>query len=307
MSEEKAIRLRLLDTAKTVGLLAALAGVAALVGFLALGVQGLLVAFIAVVFLSVAGLRVPPEWVIRMQGGHAVDRRAAPELARLVDSLSARAGIARPRLFLIPSDTPNALAVGSRQRGALAVTTGALAVLRVEEVEGVLAHEVAHLKNNDTEVLRLAVLVSQAVTTLVRVSAWMALLLSLFFGFDPGRLLLLAAVALFSPVVLGLLQAAISRTRELAADSTAATLTGKPRALASALATIARFESHWIRRMLAGRPQAQFLRSHPATRERVERLLAMSEPEDEAPRRLRDPQILRRPVSRPRRIYRIVV
>jgi hypothetical protein len=183
MSSGAANRARALDTAKTVVLLGALAGIGALVGYLALGTQGLGLALAAVIVLSFAGFRVPPEWVLRMQGGHEVKPWQAPDLVGMARSLAGRAGIPEPRLFLIPSPTPNALAVGGgHSPGALAVTSGALAVLSHDELEGVLAHEVAHLKNNDTEILRLAVLISEAVITLVRVSAWMALFITLFVG-----------------------------------------------------------------------------------------------------------------------------
>jgi heat shock protein HtpX len=270
--------LSIIDWLKTGALLAALMGIAGLVGHLVLGLTGLMMALLTVGFLAAAGLQVPPDWMLRVQGGRLIEPWQAPALARIVAHLSHRANIPAPRLFLLPSRAPNAMAVGGggQKRGALGVTAGALITLDIEELEGVLAHEMAHLKNNDTRILRLAVVVSESVTTLLRVATWMALFVMLLVGPDMGYVLQLGAIALLTPFVLGWLQAAISRTRELAADTTAAVLTGKPWALARALTKISRHESRLLRLLLGGRPETPFLRTHPATKERVRRLMKMS-------------------------------
>jgi heat shock protein HtpX len=230
----------------------------------------------AVVILTMAGLRAPADLILRLNGGRPLSYWSAPELFDLVARLSARAEIATPRLYLLPSPQANAMAAGADPNGSLAVTSGALRLLRRDELEGVIAHEIAHLQHGDTATMQLANTIARAVGSLLRIATWIALFSLLLTGAGLDRLVMLSLLGLFVPVVIGALRAALSRTRELVADATAAELTGKPWALASALAKLERQHASWLDRLLGRRAAIpEWLRSHPSTAERVRRLLQL--------------------------------
>jgi heat shock protein HtpX len=271
-SQQQAI----LNTLKSGLLLLGLASLSATVGYLLLGGFGLLFAAVAVVLVGGAGFGVSPQWVMRMSGAVPLSPWSAPDLHRIVNSLAKRAGVPSPELYLIPSAEANAMTTGSaRERGALAVTEGLLHVLRKDELEGVLAHEIAHLRNRDTTILQAAGFISQTVMTLIQLSVWIALFSILIGGMGLSKLLVLAMLALAVPIAVSLLQTALSRTREFAADATAAELTGRPRALASALRKLARQRTSWFGLFFRRPTVPPLLRSHPATGDRIERLEAL--------------------------------
>jgi heat shock protein HtpX len=215
---------------------------------------------------------------MRLSGATELAPWQLPGLQRMVARLARRAGIEAPRLYLVQSPEPNAFTTGSAVDGsALAVTHGALDILSRDEIEGVLAHEVAHIRNRDTTLLRLAGTTSHAMTLLLGVSLWLTLPIALIGGLTPSSLLLLVGLAIVVPMVVTLMVAALSRTRELAADADGVALTGKPLALASALSKLER-QRGWLGAFFLRRADQvpELLRSHPSTEERVERLLAMS-------------------------------
>ena len=212
---------------------------------------------------------------MRLQGGVPLSPRQAPDLYRLVEGLAARAQIDAPALYLLPDAAPNAVAIGSPRGSALAVTQGLLAVLDWDECAGVIAHEIGHLRNADTTLLRVAGSMLRTLQALLRVAVWVA-----FIGWFVGGLPLAAAlwtmaVATVVPLLAVALHQALSRTREFAADAVAAELTGRPRALASALRKLSQVERRWMALLLGVRAPPPWLRSHPATRERIERLEQM--------------------------------
>jgi heat shock protein HtpX len=269
-------RRRLETTLSTGGIVLAIVGFAALVGYLTLGLSGVIAALVfSALFAGAGGL--PSSLVMRWQGALRLPQWQAPGLHRMVEHLAWRAGIEKPALYLVPSPEPNAMATGHADRdGAVAITKGLLHALERDELEGVLAHEIAHLRNNDTVLRQLAGTVGQAVTTVLQVAIWMTLLVAFFGGATSlARLLLLTVLALVVPSAMNLLVAALSRARELAADATAAELTGAPRALAAALARLERRQRSWIHVLLGRSPAPPALRSHPPTAERVQRLLAL--------------------------------
>lgn len=264
------------DGLMTGALLLVLVGLAALVGKLALGTVGLWFAALAVAVLVGAGLSLPPTVMMRLTGAVPLAPQHAPWLARLVLRLARRADVAPPSLFLIDAPVANAMAAGDRRReGALAITTGALSLLPPDELEAVLAHEIAHLRHGDTTILRFTQTVARITVQALQVGTWVAVFALLVSGTGMERVSLLALLGLLVPPVVAYLTAALSRTRELAADRTAAELTGRPDALARALV---RLDRHHERRrwpvLLRAPEPPPWLRSHPATAERVERLLA---------------------------------
>ncbi|MBW2531706.1 MAG: M48 family metalloprotease [Deltaproteobacteria bacterium] len=261
---------------KTAVLLATLAGMSALVGLLLFGWVGLLIAVGTVLVIAAVGLRVPASWVMRVNGAVPVAPWQAPSLHRTVAGLASRAGVAAPDLYLIPSAVPNALTTGGgAQRAALAVTEGALRALEPDELEGVLAHEVAHIKNRDISIQQVAGTISNGVSSLLEVSIWIALLGALFGGTGFGRMMLLMLLAVSVPIAVRLLNAALSRTREYAADAEAAALTGRPLSLARALQKLAAIERGWLGGWLAPMKAPPLLASHPPTPERVRRLVEL--------------------------------
>lgn len=258
--------------AKTGGLLLGLIGLAAAVGYLLLGGMGVLMGAFAVALLA-GGAQVPSHLVMRMQGASQLAPWELPGLQRMVAALAQRAGVPTPQLYLVPSPEANAFTAGAAGSGALALTEGALEYLHRDEIEGVLAHEIAHLRNGDTALLRLAGTTSRVMTLLLVVSLWLALPVILVGHLSLESMFSLAVAAIVAPAVVTLLVAALSRTRELAADADAAALTGKPLALASALRKMERQRRGWLGPFFLGQPELpELLRSHPSIEVRVERL-----------------------------------
>jgi len=225
---------------------------------------------------------VPPEAVMRMYRGREVDPRFGGQLSDIVTILAERAQLpARPRLFVIPSPTLNAFATGWPGRAAIGVTEGLLRRFTVREIAGVLAHEVSHIRNNDLWVMGLADAITRFTTSL----SYVAVLLAAFnvLGLLSGEVYVswwAVLVLYLAPTVSSLLQLALSRTREFDADLEGAQLTGDPRGLASALRKLERYTGRFWEDLMfpfPGRriPQPSLLRSHPATEDRVARLLQL--------------------------------
>ncbi len=269
-------RLRM-DSLKTFGLIMALTGVASLVGWLALGGFGLLLGAMIVVF-SVVGLRAPDALVMRMMGAQPLSPRSLPRVQAMLQQLSERAGIATPRLYFSPDPSANAMAVGQRQHGSIAITSGLLQLLSPRELKGVLAHELAHLATGDTESMRLAGSVSNAALSLLRVATWGAFFMLLFSGAGIERLLSLSILGLIAPPLIGALRTAISREREFHADEQAARLTGDPQGLAYALGKLEWQNRAHNKLALIRRRTPPWLNSHPATEQRIARLIEMDAP-----------------------------
>ncbi len=231
---------------------------------------------------------VVPDLVMRAYRARPVDRLSFPEGALLVEELSRRAGLdAVPRLYLLPSSTLNAFAVGNRRRAAIAITAGLLRTLEWRELAGVLAHEISHVRNNDLWLMGLADTMSRLTSLMATVGIVLAIasLPLWLFGFAPVPFLTVL-VLLTAPVVGSLLQLALSRAREFDADLEAATLTRDPAGLAAALEKLDRYQGrYWEEILLPGRrmPEPSLLRTHPPTEERVERLLSLyAEPDPAA-------------------------
>jgi heat shock protein HtpX len=209
-----------------------------------------------------------------------------PELEAIVHDLARRARVPAPRLYTIPSEQPNAFATGRNpQHAAVAVAEGLLHHLPLEQVEGVLAHEFAHIKNRDILVSSIAATVAGAIAAIAEVFQW-----SLFFGSedeDAGPLgwIGLLATIILAPIAASLLQLAVSRQREYLADATGAQLLGHPTPLADALETLERAAK--ARPMTVNPATASLYIVNPLTRQGLATLFATHPPLAERLRRLR--------------------
>lgn len=257
-------------------LTAAMFALSVVVAALALGAWGIALGALLAAFQAVASGS--GEWALKLHRAQPLPSWQAPRLARLVQSLTRRARVAAPTLYLVPSPVPNAFATErSDGRGALGVTTGLLRALSPDELEAVLAHEISHLAAGDTRRVRWTTAAANVSIDLLRISVWFGLLVTLLDGEGWGAWFCLLVVSWAMPLILSVIQSAISRSREFAADSLAASLTGAPLALASALTRLQHAHTSWFRRALgARRSSSGWLDSHPATTERIARLRAMA-------------------------------
>jgi heat shock protein HtpX len=273
---------------KTILLLGVLSAI--LIGFGGLLGRGWIVGFtILAAAMNFAAYFWSDKLVLRMHRAQPLDEHQAPRLHAVVRELAMRAEIPMPRLFLIPDAQPNAFATGRNpEHGVVAVTEGILRILTERELRGVLAHELAHIKNRDILVSTIAAAVAGAISFIGNMLQWTAI-----FGGggdddapSPIAALVLAIVA---PIAATLVQLGISRSREFLADETGARISGDPDALASALEKLER-AAHGIPAMhstpataslfivnpFAGRRGlANLFSTHPAMAERIRRLRAM--------------------------------
>ncbi len=217
-----------------------LAGLTALfmgVGYLIGGAGGAIIALLIAAATNLFAYWNSDRMVLSMYGAHEVDQHTAPELVSLVAALAGRAGLPMPRVFLMDNPQPNAFATGRNpQNAAVAVTTGLVQSLSREELGGVIAHELAHVKNHDTLLMTITATIAGAISMLAQ--------FGMFFGGHrdnnngPGIVGSIAMMIL-APLGAMLVQMAISRTREYAADNLGARIVGQPMWLASALVKIA--------------------------------------------------------------------
>jgi heat shock protein HtpX len=290
MHTQRLLGHKMCNLLQSVLLLGGMALLLMLLGWLIAGVIGVGVAVLGVVLL-LSSQGISPQLILRMYRARPLSVYEAPELVQLVHTLAQRAELpATPQLYYIPSAIMNALSVGQQGNAALGVTDALLRRLTRRELVGVLAHEISHIRNNDTWVMSLADIVSR-LTSLLSLSGQFLLIISL-----PMLLLgnyrppwLLYALLIFAPTLSTLLQLALSRTREFDADLEAIKLTGDPQGLASALAKLERYQRGILQRMLLPRqriPAPSLLRTHPATEARIQRLLTLTDkpaPQDPVP------------------------
>jgi heat shock protein HtpX len=281
-AQDVGARHRWLNRLQTALLVLTLLGIAAVAGSLLLGDGGLWLALAAAGFTLLLEPAAASGLTLRLYGARPLHPDEAPDLWAVLRELAARAGLpAVPVPHYVPSGVVNAFATGSKHHAAIALTDGLLRSLTPRELTGVLGHEIAHIANEDLRVMGLADSISR-LTHLLALLGQLAIVLSL-----PALLLgvtevnwpalLLLAVA---PQLALLAQLGLSRVREFDADRLAAELTGDPHGLASALAKIERVSRSWRAWLLPGwgNPEPSWLRTHPATAERIERLLELAPP-----------------------------
>lgn len=284
------------NTLKTTALLGLLTGLFVLIGGAVGGQVGMIIALVFAVAMNMGAWWFSDSLALRMSGAREVSPSEAPELHQMVEVLSARAEIPKPRVYIIDSETPNAFATGrSPEKGAVAVTTGIARLLTRDELAGVVAHELAHIKHRDTLISSVAASVAGAVTMLADMAMWGMMFAGLTGQNDEeegggiGEMVGGILMAILAPIAAVLIQMAISRSREYMADAGGARILGNPLPLASALeklewaagrvpmqASPATSHLYIVNPLVGG--LAGMFRTHPATEERIARLRAMAAP-----------------------------
>jgi heat shock protein HtpX len=278
---------------KTAVLLAALTCLVVLIGGAIGGQQGMLIAFVLAAGMNFASYWFSDRIVLSMYRAQPVDERSAPELYAVVRRLVTRAAIPMPKVYIIPEDTPNAFATGRNpEHAAVAVTEGIMRMLDDEELEGVLAHELSHVKNRDTLIMTVAATLAGVITYLAQMAQWAAMFGGARRSEDEdsgsgGGAIAAIVMAIVAPIAAMLVQMAISRTREFQADASGARIAGRPWGLAKALeklemaASMSRLQATpatahlFIVNPLRGGGIASLFSTHPTTQERVARLRSM--------------------------------
>ncbi|MBZ0289491.1 MAG: zinc metalloprotease HtpX [Anaerolineae bacterium] len=278
---------------KTTLLLGGLTGLLVLIGSALGGTSGMVIAFIFAILMNMGAWWFSDSIALRLSSAKEVSVEEAPALHRLVGTLAERAAIPKPRVFIIDNPMPNAFATGrSPEKGAIAVTTGIMQVLRRDELAGVIAHELAHIKHRDTLISSVAATIGGAITILADMAMWGMM----FGGFagdddeDGGSAIGGLFMVILAPIAALLIQLAISRSREYSADAGGASILGDPEPLANGLEKL---EAWSMER--AGMPMqtvnpstahlyivnplhggfAGLFRTHPPTAERAARLRAL--------------------------------
>mgnify|MGYP000043434250 CR=1 FL=1 len=246
------------------------------------GAAGAVAAGILIALIWPLALRIPPEAVVRLYQATRIPPDDS-QLSSLIDVLAYRAGLPkRPDLYVIPSATLNAFAAGSREHSAIAVTEGLLRRLSLAETAGVLAHEMAHIRNSDLLVMGFADVITRVLQLMSYVALGLALYNALAFVRGEDMISGWAVLAFcLAPALSSLLQLGLSRAREFEADRTAVSLTGDAPALASALRRLETYTGHFWEDLMfpvpARRvPHPSLLRSHPETEDRIRRLEALA-------------------------------
>lgn len=278
------------NTIKTGLLMAALTALFMVAGQAMGGQSGMTVALLLAIAMNFFAYWFSDTLALKMSKAREVDQTEAPELHTLVAGLAARAELPKPRIYIMESDTPNAFATGRNpSHAAVAVTQGLLTILNREELEGVLAHELAHIKNRDILISSMAAVMAGAISSLATMTQW-----AMIFGMgrnsddeDSGGGIIGAIVMMIvAPIAAALIQMAISRSREYLADSTGARICGRPASLASALQRLEDSNHRqpmevnpataqmYIVNPLSGGTMANLFSTHPPMQERIRRLLA---------------------------------
>jgi heat shock protein HtpX len=288
------------NSVQTAILVLAMAGLNLLVGWLLLGQVGFWVALAMTVVGAWMAQGICPLIVLRMFRASRIEREMAPELFDMFGKLIHKAEITRPvALYYLPTRVPNAFAVGNRSKAAVALSDGLLRLMTPRELAGVVAHEVAHIRNDDLRVMVTADALGRVVATFSRIGLFLIMLSLPFLFFGGFRLhFLIAGLIMFTaPSVSIMLQLALSRRREFNADLGAAELTGDPRGLAMALQRLERLpKGGWLQKVLipdhgTASPPA-WLRTHPPTPERIQQLMEIEQSFIAAqPVRIRQPEI----------------
>jgi heat shock protein HtpX len=258
------------------------------VGFLIGGQAGMLLALVVAAGMNLFAYWNSDKMVLAMQGAQQIDESAAPELFRMVKQLADNAGLPMPRVYLMENPQPNAFATGRNpQNAAVAVTTGLVQALKPEEIAGVVAHELAHIKNRDTLTMTITATLAGAISMLAN--------FGVFFGGNrnnnPLGVIGSIAMVILAPLAAMVVQMAISRSREYEADRGGAEISGRPRALASALQKLSHAAEQipnqaaeanpatahlFIVNPLSGERMDNLFSTHPATENRIAALEAIA-------------------------------
>ena len=278
-----------MNTMRTGLLMATMMGLFLAVGYLLGREQGMLIAFVIAAGMNVFAYWNADKMVLRMHGARQIDRQSAPEFYAMIEELSKNAGLPMPKVYLMDNQQPNAFATGRNpENAAVAATTGLLELLDRDEIAGVMAHELAHVKNRDTLVMTVTATLAGAISMLAN--------FGMFFGGSRDRnnplgFIGVILMVILAPLAAMMVQMAISRTREYGADRGGAEISGQPLALASALAKISgaahQIENRtaeanpatahmFIINPLSGQRMDGLFSTHPDPRNRIEALQKIS-------------------------------
>ena len=280
-----------MNTLKTTFLLTLLTLLLVAMGSAIGGRSGMIIAFIFAGGMNFFSYWYSDKLVLKMYGARQVSREDSPDFYGLVENLARKANLPMPKVYVIPSDSPNAFATGRNpQNAAVAATQGIMRTLSRDELEGVMAHELAHVLHRDTLISTLAATIAGAIAMLGNMLQW-----AMIFGGRSsdeeggGGLLSGLAMAILAPIAAMLIQMAVSRSREFQADATGAQISGKPKSLASALHKLQQAAtrvpmqeatpatSHlFIVNPLTSTRLANLFSTHPPMEERIARLMSMT-------------------------------
>lgn len=276
---------------RTTVLLAVLTALIIWIGKMIGGQQGMAIAFIIALVMNIGSYWFSDKIVLAMYHAEPIEEQQNPQLYSIVRQLAAEAQLPMPRVYMIPQDTPNAFATGRNpEHAVVAVTEGIMRILTAEELKGVLAHELGHVRNRDILVSSIAATLAGVVMILANMAQWAAIFGG-FRGSDNenrgGGILGLIVTAILAPIAATLIQLAISRSREYLADETGAHLAHNPEALARALEKLAMASERipmdanpstahmFIVNPLSGKTLANLFSTHPPIEERIRRLRSM--------------------------------
>ncbi len=274
-----------MNTAKTFMLMAALTALFMVAGQALAGQQGMTIALLMALGLNFFAYWNSDKMALAMNKAREVSVAEAPDLHSMVESLAMRAQLPKPKIYVVDSQTPNAFATGRNpEHAAVAVTAGIMRTLSRDELEGVLAHELAHIKNRDILIGSIAAVMAGAISHLAT--------FAMFFGGgsddeEGSNPLVMIIMMILAPLAASLIQMAISRSREYIADATGAEICGRPKSLASALNKLSSANHQipmdvnpasaqmYIVNPLKGGALAGLFSTHPPMEERIKRLLQM--------------------------------
>ncbi|WP_297464401.1 M48 family metalloprotease [Thermococcus sp.] len=285
---------------RTTFMIALLTGLLMAMGYLLGGARWMTYMFWFAVIMSFLAFWYSDQLVIKMMKARIVSREEAPRLYAIVEKLSKRAGLPMPKVAIIDDPTPNAFATGRNAKNSLVtVTTGILELLNEDELEGVIGHELTHIKNHDILVGTIAGALAGAVVYIAYITKYLAFFKAIFGDLSLDRFLYALLIAITAPIAAVIIRSAISRRREFAADEGGARLSGKPWALASALLkldeAVKRLQEEqrakkkakplgnpglahlFIINHFEGDPVSKLFATHPPTKERIARLRKIAE------------------------------
>ncbi len=280
-----------MNSLKTTILLALLTGLLVTVGSFFGGAKGMMLMFMVSIFMNFFSYWFSDKIVLNMYGAREVTPEQAPDLIRMVSGLAQKAKMPMPKVYILETDVPNAFATGrDPEHGAVAVTTGIMRSLNSEELEGVIAHELSHIKNRDTLISTIVATIAGVITMIANMAQWAAI-------FGGGRsdeddngiggMLGFVFLIVLAPIAATLIQLGISRSREYQADETGGRMSGNPLALANALRKIEYYAKHGVMSQAtpatshmfiinplsgAGSWMVSLFSTHPSTEQRVAKL-----------------------------------
>lgn len=280
-----------MNSIKSVLLLGALTGLLMFIGGLFGGKGGVMIAFLFAMVMNFGAYWFSDKLILKMYQAQEVTERQAPEVHALVRDLAMRARMPMPKVYIIPEETPNAFATGRNEGHAVvAVTEGILQILSRDELEGVLAHELTHIRNKDMLIGSIAATLAGAIVMLANMAQWAAIFGGGRSDADEeggGNVVGLILMAVLAPLAATLIQMAISRSREYLADEGGARMSGKPYSLAGALEKLSRASqampmdakpatAHlFIVNPLTGQAFMNLFSTHPPVAERIARLRSL--------------------------------